>query len=69
MWVLVFLAFMFIAVIYVLRYIDFRRSGYRSTNNNGFFRTIFNRGNYGEFLTFRCLEKLKRDHKFLTNLY
>ncbi|MGC9385187.1 MAG: nuclease-related domain-containing protein, partial [Kosmotogaceae bacterium] len=69
MWVLVFLVFMFITAIYVLKYIAFRRSGYRSTNKNGFFRTIFNRGNYGEFLTFRCLEKLKGDHKFLTNLY
>jgi hypothetical protein len=31
--------------------------------------TIFNSGNYGEFLTFCCLEKLKGDHKLLTNVY
>ena len=33
------------------------------------FKTIFDKGNYGEFLTFANLEKLGDQHKLMTNLY
>ena len=34
-----------------------------------FWQTAFNKGNYGEFLTYFSLEKMEGNHKLLTNLY
>ena len=44
-------------------------SNYRAASGNSFFKTIFDKGNYGEFLTFANLEKLGDQHKLMTNLY
>jgi len=51
------------------QYLKYRNSSYGSVSGNGFWRTILDKGNYGEFLTFRILEKLKENNKLLTNVY
>lgn len=51
------------------KYIKYRRSDYKGASGNSFFKTVFNIGNYGEFLTFTYLEKLGDNHKLMTNLY
>lgn len=56
-------------IILLPKYIKFRSSDYQVASNNSFFKTVFNRGNYGEFLTFNYLEKLDGYHKLMTNLY
>lgn len=38
-------------------------------SKNNFFNTVFDKGNYGEFLTFNYLEKLNTSNKIMTNLY
>lgn len=51
------------------KYIRYKGSAYKIASGNGFIKTIFNKGNYGEFLTFNKLEKLSGHHKLMTNLY
>lgn len=51
------------------KYIRYRGSGYKVASGNSFFKTVLNKGNYGEFLTFSYLEKLYGHHKLMTNLY
>lgn len=51
------------------RYIRYKFSKYKQASGNNFFKTIFDSGNYGEFLTFNYLEKLKGNNKLMTNLY
>lgn len=67
----IFLFFFLLAVAYVLvpKYIKFSGSKYQAASGNSFFKTIFDTGNYGEFLTFAKLEKLQGRYKLLTNLY
>lgn len=50
-------------------YLEYRNSTYKLASGNSFFKTIFDKGNYGEFLTFTKLEKLSDQNKLLTNLY
>lgn len=50
-------------------YLKYRNSNYKLVSSNSFFKTIFDKGNYGEFLTFTKLEKLSDQNKLLTNLY
>jgi hypothetical protein len=49
--------------------LKYKKSQYGVVSGNNFFKTIFDKGNYGEFLTFGFLEKLQGDHKLLTNIY
>ncbi|MDD4494733.1 MAG: nuclease-related domain-containing protein [Eubacteriales bacterium] len=58
-----------IALRLLLLYLRVRKSGYKSVSGNSFFRTVYNRGNYGEFLTFEMLQKVPGDKKILTNIY
>lgn len=51
------------------RYIRYRGSTYKIASGNSFFKTVLDKGNYGEFLTFSYLEKLGGPHKLMTNLY
>lgn len=56
-------------VLIVPKYIRYRGSGYKLASQNGFWKTILNKGNYGEFLTFLYLEKLEGHTKIMANLY
>lgn len=51
------------------KYLKFRESDYMFESKNNFFNTIFDKGNYGEYLTFTYLEKLNTYNKIMTNLY
>lgn len=51
------------------KYLKFRESDYGLESRNSFIKTIFDKGNYGEFLTFAYLEKLEIYNKIMTNLY
>lgn len=50
-------------------YIKYKQSTYRGASGNSFIKTVFNKGNYGEFLIYYKLEKMDGNHKLLTNLY
>lgn len=49
--------------------IKYKKSKYGIISGNSFFKTIIDKGNYGEFLTFVFLEKLQGDNKILSNIY
>lgn len=48
--------------------VKYNKSQYKYISGNKFLKTILNKGNYGEFLTFCMLEKLG-ESKILTNIY
>ena len=50
-------------------YLKYGNSNYKIASGNSFFKTIFNKGNYGEFLTFTKLENLGKGNMLMTNLY
>lgn len=53
----------------LLLYITFKDSAYKIASGNSFLKTVFDKGNFGEFLTFSYLEKPGDDNKLMTNLY
>ena len=59
----------FLGIPILYKYIKYSRSEYKVESGNGFAKTVFEKGNYGEFLTFSYLEKLPRFKKLLVNLY
>lgn len=59
----------FILFILLPKYIKFRNSDYQLESKNNFIKTITEKGNYGEFLTFTYPEKLDIYKRLMTNLY
>lgn len=59
----------FLLLVISPRYLSFRKSGYQEASGNHFLKVFFDKGAYGEFLTFRKLEKMKEPKRLLTNLY
>lgn len=57
------------AGIMIRRYIRYRGSTYKIASGYSFFKTVLNKGSYGEFLTFSYLDRLGGHHKLMTNLY
>lgn len=57
------------ALVLTPKYLKYRKSGYAFESKNTFLKTIFDKGNYGEFFTFAYLEKLDIYKKIMTNLY
>lgn len=51
------------------KYITYRNSDYGISSKNSFFKTIFDRGNYGEFITYTYLEKIDGYNKIMCNIY
>ena len=51
------------------RYNRYQRTAYNDASGNSVFDTLFDTGNYGEFLIYSCLEDLGDEHKLLTNVY
>lgn len=66
---IIFYFLLLIAIIILFKYIGYKGSDYKNASGNSFFKTLFNKGNYGEFLTFSYLEKLKGYNKLMTNIY
>lgn len=54
---------------FLIKYFEFNSSNYRIASGNGFLRTVFDKGNYGEFLIFIKLESLKGHKYIMSNLY
>lgn len=65
--------YVFFLLIIVLRYYllyrHIKKSGYLIVSGNNFFQTAFNKGIYGEFLTYEKLRMLPGENIILTNLY
>jgi hypothetical protein len=53
----------------VPKFIQFKGSKYQQASGNTFLKTVLDKGNNGEFLTFSKLEKLTGYFKLMTNLY
>ena len=62
------LVFMYI-ILLLPKYLKFKESQYKIESGNSFFKTIIDKGLYGEYLTFLELEKLNIQKKILTNIY
>lgn len=60
---------MLYAITILPKYLGYRGSGYRHESGNGFLKTISDKGNYGEYLTFKYLERLAGHKRIMTNLY
>ena len=61
--------FIIITIVLIPKYLEFRKSNYKLESGNSFFKTVFNKGNYGEYLTFLSLEKLDVFKRLLVNVY
>jgi hypothetical protein len=53
----------------IFDYFKFRGSKYQQSSGNTFLKTLFDKGKYGEFLTYSQLEKLTGRYRLMTNLY
>jgi len=67
--VVLFIPFLIIGGIFLLKYLTFNNSTYKVASGNGFLKTVLDKGNHGEFLSFVSLEKLQGHTKLMTNLY
>lgn len=67
--ILIFYFLLAFGVIMLPRYIRYRGSTYKVASGNSFFKTVLDKGNFGEFMTFSYLEKLDGHHRLMTNLY
>jgi len=66
---IILLAVFIYCIFLIPKYISFRNSTYKDASGNSFLRTIYDKGKYGEFLTFLYLEKLSSYKRLMTNLY
>lgn len=66
---IIFLGILFAVVYLLFQYDKYKNSTYKVSSGNSFFKTFFNKGNFGEYLTYIYLEKLEGHHKLMTNLY
>ena len=51
------------------RYNRYHRTAYNDASGKSVLDTLFDTGNYGEYLTYTCLENLGEQHKLLMNVY
>lgn len=58
-----------IALNIYIKYIGYKKSSYHKASGNSFWETIFDKGNYGEYLTYVHLDKVEGYHRIMTNLY
>jgi hypothetical protein len=66
--IVLFLLFAY-GMIMLPRYLRYKGSDYKNVSGNSFFKTVYDKGNFGEFMTFSYLEKLEGYKKLMTNLY
>jgi len=48
---------------------NYDKSNYKKESGNNYFGVRMDKGKYGEYLSFNKLEKIKGDHRILTNVY
>lgn len=67
------LAYTIIFIVSILKFvynvISFYISGYKKKSGNGFFKTFFNKGNWGEFVLYRRVIKYFPKQFVFTNIY
>jgi hypothetical protein len=56
-------------IIFTYDVITFYTSSYRQKSGNGFFKTYFNKGNYGEFILYRKVIRIFGKKSVLANIY
>ena len=56
-------------IIFIYDLITFKTSKYGEKSGNGFFKTYFDKGNYGEFIYYRKVIRIFGKESVLTNLY
>ena len=66
---LIILILMISGIFLLPKYMSYRNSDYGLSSQNDFFKTIFDKGNYGEFITFTYLEKIYGYNKIMCNIY
>lgn len=69
----IFSVFFLVAIIIALQtafwFLRYKKSKYGEVSGNNFWKSTLDKGNFGEFLTFRVLERLPGDYRLLTNIY
>jgi len=58
-----------ICISYGLKKNRYDKSSYKKESGNNFLGVMMDKGKYGEYLSFNILEKIKGDHRILTNVY
>jgi hypothetical protein len=56
-------------IIFIYDIVTFYTSKYKRKSGNNFFKTYFNKGNYGEFVLYRKIIRIVDNEYVLTNLY
>lgn len=54
---------------FVFSMIGFYKTKYKEKSGNGFFKTRFNKGNWGEYKLYKKLINIFGEHRLLTNIY
>ena len=67
--VLVSVYILFRIIVFVYDVITLYKTKYNKKSGNGFFKTYFDKGNYGEFILYRKLTRVFGQNAVLTNLY
>lgn len=62
-------AFILKLVFSLFSYIGYLKSGYKQKSGNGFLKTYFNKGNYGEYVIYRKSIKIFGKNNVFTNIY
>ncbi|OCA98716.1 nuclease-related domain-containing protein [Clostridium beijerinckii] len=58
-----------IIIVLTLKKSKYDKSNYKKESGNGFFAVMMDKGKYGEYLSLNILEKIKGEHRILTNVY
>ena len=68
-WLTIIIVIVIIMVVFAINISVYNKTIYHSITKNSYFNMRFNLGNYGEFLIYKYLSKLKGDKRFLFNCY
>lgn len=58
-----------IFISYGLKKSKYDKSNYKKESGNSYWAVMMDKGKYGEYLSFNALEKIKGEHRILTNVY
>ncbi len=64
-----FIILVFKLIFFILNFLSFRKTQYKEKSGNGFFKTYFSKGNWGEYKLYKKLIKVFGEDKVLTNVY
>lgn len=61
--------FLVIFITYIIKKNNYDKSNYKKESGNKFFGVMMDKGKYGEYLSFKILEKINGASRILTNVY